>query len=79
MTITDLVDWCGENTREVMAEKGTFNEDTAYIKADINEPSIVLDFLAAITTDRLVRLAPPNALFSVDIYVCLTRFSISPH
>jgi len=61
LTITDLVDWCGENTREVMAEKGTFNEDTAYIKADINEASIVLDFVVAITTDRLVRLAPSNA------------------
>ena len=57
----DLVDWCGENTREVMSVKGNFNEDTAYIFADINEASDVLDFVVAITTDRLVRLAPSNA------------------
>ena len=57
----DLVDWCGENTREVMSVKGNFNEDTAYIFADINEASDVLDFVVAITTDRLVQLAPSNA------------------
>ena len=61
LSVKDLVDWCRENTREVMSVKGNFNEDTAYIFADINEASDVLDFVVAITTDRLVRLAPSNA------------------
>lgn len=65
VTTADLRLFCHQRSRDVLSKKVGFNEDTAYLIADIRDGAKV-DFVIGVTTDRLVKLPPDDFNIHAD-------------